>query len=68
MCDSGTNDTKKVYYKLSRPDLFGDYCVFPNFDSIFFELDGSEVGTKFEIEIVEMTEEEFEDLGEFEGW
>jgi hypothetical protein len=59
---------KKVYYKLSRPDLFGDCCVFPNFDSIYFELDGAEVGTKFEIEIVEMTEQEFKDLGEFEGW
>jgi hypothetical protein len=68
MCDSGIDDKKKVYYKLSRPDLYGDYCVFPNFDSIYFELDNAEVGEKFEIEIVEMTEQEFEDLGEFEGW
>ena len=59
---------KKVYYKLSLVDLIGDYCVYPDFDSIYFEIDAAEVGTKFEIEIVEMTEEEFEDLGEFEGW
>lgn len=61
-------DTKKVYYKLSLADTIGDYCIYPNFDSIYFELDSAEVGTKFEIEVVEMTEEEFEDLGEFEGW
>ena len=64
----GTESPKKIYYKLSRPGLMGDFCIYPNFDSIYFELDDAEVGEKFEIEIVEMTEEEFEDLGEFEGW
>ena len=59
---------KKIYYKLSRPDLMGDYCVFEDFDSIFFEVDAAEVGDKFEIEIVELTQEEVDDLGEFEGW
>ena len=59
---------KKICYKLSRPDLRAGYCVFQNLDSIPFEIDAGEVGDTFEIEIVEMTQEEFDDLGEFEGW
>jgi hypothetical protein len=60
---------KKIHYKLTKPHLFhDDYCVFQNLDSISDEIDGGEVGDKFLVEIVEMTEEEFINLGEFEGW
>lgn len=60
---------KKVFWKQGYN---GDFCVFRTYqnlcDSMYFDLDGAEIGEKFEVSTVELTEEEFEDLGEFEGW
>jgi hypothetical protein len=57
---------KKVMYKMTRDR--GDFCVWKHVEGIASELDRSEVGDIVQIEIVSMTDEEFDDLGEFEGW
>lgn len=61
---------KKPYLKVSRPDSHGSqFCVWPwGTDVIENEMDGMEIGDTITVELVEMTEEEFRDLGEFEGW
>lgn len=60
---------KKVFWKQSYN---GDFCVFRTYknlcDSMCLDLDSAEIGQKFGVSTVELTEEEFEDLGEFEGW
>ena len=69
MCDSGTNDKKIICYKVERPDYPGTFCMFKDSGSLLdAELDPGEVGDSIVVTIVKMTEDEFEDLGEFEGW
>ena len=56
--------------KVSRPDTHGkDFCMWKwkDFD-IENEFDGAEVGETILLELCEMTEEEYEELGEFDGW
>jgi hypothetical protein len=63
-------ENKKLYLKVERPDSHpGMYCVSPlqGFD-IQAEFDSSEVGEIIYLELVEMTDEEFQALGEFDGW
>ena len=62
--------TKKMYVKISRPETHGNsyrvwpYSTFSHED----EMDGMEVGEKIVCELIELTDEEFTDLGEFDGW
>lgn len=64
---------KKKFIKLSRSDTEGSYLVPPKMISgaVNGELDGMEFwepGTQIILEVVEMDENEFEELTEFEGW
>lgn len=71
MCDSGTNDKKVLAYKVTREaDGNGKKsCTYRSMDAVAdAEFDGAEPGDKIEIELVEMTEHELENLPEFEGW
>lgn len=61
--------TKKVMYRVERPDVSpGLSCIYKTFGEVEAEFDGAEVGETIQVEIVEMTDEEFEELGDFEGW
>ena len=58
-------------YKLTIPSVgTGQYCIFPENarDGLMAEIETSEIGDKLEIEVLEMTEEEYSKLPEFEGW
>jgi len=70
MCDSGTNDKKVRMFKVTRPDLgTNQSCTYGDLATIQdAEFDGAEIGDKITIELVEMTEDERENLPEFEGW
>lgn len=60
---------KNIYYKVEVGSA-DNWCVFEekNFMSSLKEwIDESEIGDKFVIERVEMTEEEYEALGEYQG-
>lgn len=53
-----------------RPDTHPGMCCtwkLKDFD-ISAEFDGAEVGEKIELTYVELTQEEFDDLGDFDGW
>jgi len=62
--------TKKQYVKVTRPDVSpGVFCVYPIASfAAYDEFDGAEVGDTIVMELCEMTDAEFEALGEFEGW
>ena len=69
MCDSGTNDKMVHGYKVTRSDYPGNSCSYRDgATAIYAELDGAEVGDKITIELIQMTEDQWEDLPEFEGW
>ena len=56
--------------KVSRPDTHGgNFCMWKwnDFD-VGAEFDGADIGETITLELCEMTEQEFEDLGEFDGW
>lgn len=58
-------------YKLSMPDTFGlRFCSFPESakDALMTEIENTEIGDKLVIEVIEMTEEEYSKLPEFDGW
>jgi hypothetical protein len=60
---------KKPMYKVTHPDSGGDFCVFKDWGSLRdAELDCAEEGDKIIVELVFMTDKEFDDLGDFEGW
>lgn len=62
-------EMKKKYVKISLDDL-GHYIqpLETVHMAIEGELDGAEVGEVWTLEIIEMTEEDYELLPEFEGW
>jgi hypothetical protein len=69
MGDSGTNDTRVRAYRVTRADYPGTSCTYRDAQTaIDAEFDGAEVGDKVTIEMIEMTEDEFDNLPEFEGW
>lgn len=70
MCDSGTNDKKVRMFKVTRPSLgTGQWCVFGDLASVQdAEFDGAEIGDKIVVQPIEMTEDERDNLPEFEGW
>ena len=54
-------------YKLTF-DHSLNWCVFPSEELLFEDLKYMEPGTTATIDVLEMTEEEFNNLPEFEGW
>ena len=65
-----TRDGKLCCVEVTRPDTHpGTFCVwkFNDFD-LAAEMDGSEVGDRITLKYVELTDEEFDDLGDFDGW
>ena len=65
-----TADGKTVCIKVTRPETHGsDSCTyrFSNFD-LEAEFDGAEMGESITLTIIAMTEQEIDDLPEFEGW
>jgi hypothetical protein len=56
-------------YKLTHGKMAGS-CTFPEngIDEIVDEISFANVGEKFEIEVQEMSQEDFDKLPEFEGW
>lgn len=65
-------ELKNWYLKVTRPDTHGNSqsCTYPWPGECLLEneLDDGEEGETIQIELVRMTEAEFEALGEFEGW
>ena len=54
---------------MTRTDYPGNSCTYRDWDTLRDgELDGAEVGDKITVELLEMTEHQFENLPEFEGW
>jgi hypothetical protein len=69
MCDSGTNDKPVRMFKVTRADYPGNSCAYGDLATIQdAEFDGAEIGDKITIELIEITEDERENLPEFEGW
>ena len=70
MCGSGTNEKKVRMFKVTRPDLgINRRCTYGDLATVQdAEFDGAEIGDKITIELIEMTEDERENLPEFEGW
>lgn len=61
---------KKQYLVVMRPETHGSqWCVsqLKGFD-IQGEFDGAEIGERIVLELIEMTDRQFEALGEFQGW
>lgn len=63
-------DAKQRYIRIKRPDLGGSYTVplDDNLGVLRDEFDGSEPGDSVVLELVEMAQEEYDALPEFEGW
>jgi len=65
---------KKKYFKMSLPTEGSVYCVCHSSarDMINAEIEGlldrGEVGGQVLVELIEMTDDEFEALGEFDGF
>lgn len=71
MGDSGTNDKKIRCVKVTRPLMDdGRASVTYRLESFSAsdEFDGAEFGDVIKLELLEMTEEAFDALPEFEGW
>lgn len=59
-----------LYIEVTRPETHGgNRCVW-HYDDFDWkdEMDGSEVGDSITLTLRKMTDEEFADLGDFEGW
>lgn len=54
-------------WKLSFGNL-GGFCAFKNVEALLYDLECMEIDDEAIIECVEMTEEEYESLGEFQGF
>jgi hypothetical protein len=63
-------DKKKPYVEVTRPDTHaGLSCFWPLVGfSVIDEMDSAEEGDSIVLTLRMMTEKEFEDLGDFEGW
>ncbi len=69
MCDSGTNDKKIKVYAVTKPDYPGNSCTYRDGATVIDgEFLGAEVGDSITVTLLEMTEDQFDNLAEFEGW
>jgi hypothetical protein len=59
---------KKPAYKVTRPDIGSSFCIFRNWEDVECEFDGAEEGDVIHIQLVMMTDEEYDNLPDFEGW
>lgn len=69
-CHVRTADGKLSCVEVRRDDTHpGTFCVWKmaEFD-IRAEMDGMEVGESIQLTYLELTDEEFDDLGDFDGW
>lgn len=67
MC--GQNTEKKKYVQVSLDGMIGyTQPLSAVSTAIEADFDCAELGTKLTLELVEMTEEQFENLPEFDGW
>lgn len=57
-------------FKVTRPELgTNQSCIYGDLATVQdAEFDGSEIGDKITIELIQMTDGERETLPEFEGW
>lgn len=65
-----TREGKLCCVEVRRPSTHGGMCCtwkMNDFD-IRAEMDGSEVGEEIVIRYVELTDDEFSALGDFDGW
>jgi len=56
--------------KVTRPECGRQWCVY-RMDrpmELLSEFDGADIGETITVELCEMTEQELDDLPEFEGW
>lgn len=60
---------KPTHLKI-RPKTYGQWLILPlsNIDAVKAELEQSEAGEEYEILLVKMTEEEYKNLPEHEGF
>ena len=69
MCDSGTNDKLVRGYKVTRPEYGHTNCSYRDWDTLRdAEFSDAEIGDKIVIELIQMTEDQWDNLPEFEGW
>ena len=65
-------DERMKYIKITRPDINGklSYCVEPYKIGKFIqdEFEDAEIGERIILEFIEMDEDEYIELPEFEGW
>jgi len=55
-------------YKVTRPEFLNQYVVYRSWGEVEAEFDGAEYGDTIHIQMVTMTEGEFQSLPDFEGW
>ena len=60
-------------YKLRRlpiKDYGSRWCIFTDnsLDGITSELENSEIGDKYQVELIDMDKQEVDNLPEFDGW
>lgn len=68
MCDSGTNDQKVTAFKVNRPDYGNKWCIFRAWGDVESEFDGADYGDSITVTMIQMTQDELDNLPEFEGW
>jgi hypothetical protein len=59
---------KKPAYRVTRPDMGNNFCLFREWDAVECEFDGAEDGDVIHVQLVMMTDEEYDNLPDFEGW
>ena len=66
----GVVATKVPCAKIRRPDSHGNIWCLVQLKGFNLrdEFDGAEIGERLEIEYCELTQQELDDLPEFEGW
>jgi hypothetical protein len=68
MVDSGTNDQKVTVWRVNRPDYGAKFCIFRSWGDVESEFDGADFGDEITVTMMQMTQDELEELPEFEGW
>jgi len=65
-----TREGKLCCVEVRRPDTHPGMCCTWKFDDFDLraEMDGSEVGEEIVLKYVELTDQQFDDLGDFDGW
>ena len=68
-CNSSTHGNQITTYTVTRSGYVGTRCTYRDTHALIdAELDGTECGEAISITVGKMTEEQYEQLPEFEGW